>query len=173
MAAMWCLTEKESQSWCEGRALRLDERTHPIISNRAYSVTVSLAELNWSKLTWLSGFVASYLEPFDECLLWVTLWGVWPSSENWHLYYRVREGYGDRRQLADAPGHLFAKHESADLATFIQLALISGWDFYLITSPPYHTAFVSHDEFMEFYTDDPGAAENARHCLDREPGTSA
>jgi len=99
--------------------------------------------------------------------------GVWGSSENLHLYYRVRESYGDRRQLAAAPGHLFAKHEGGDLATFIQLALIFGWDFYLLTSPAYHMAFVSHDEFIEFYTDDPDAAEKARHCLDVESGTPA
>jgi len=34
-------------------------------------------------------------------------------------------------------------------------------------------AFVSHDEFIEFYTDDPDAAEKARHCLDVESGTPA
>jgi len=85
----------------------------------------------------------------------------------------MRESYGDRRKLEAAPGHLFAKHEAADLATFIQLALIFGWDFYLLTSPAYHMAFVSHDEFIEFYTDDRDAAEKARHCLDVEPGTPA
>jgi hypothetical protein len=173
MAAMWYLTKEESQAWCQGHALRLDEAAHPIISDRAHSVTTSLSGVNWSRLTWLSEFLASYLEPFDECLLWVTLWGVWGSSENLHLYYRMRESYGDRRQLAAAPGHLFAKHEGADLATFIQLALIFGWDFYLLTSPAYHMAFVSHDEFIEFYTDDPDAAEKARHCLDVESGTPA
>ena len=67
MATMWYLTKEESQTWCEGHALVLDDTAHPIIKNRAHSVTVPLSEINWSKLTWLSGFVASYLEPFDEC----------------------------------------------------------------------------------------------------------
>jgi hypothetical protein len=173
MATMWYLTKEESQAWCEEHALSVNRAAHPIINNRAHSITTSISAISWTRLTGLSGFIASYLEPFDECLLWVTLSGVWGSSENLHLYYRVRESYGDRRQLAAAPGHLFAKHEGADLATFIQLALIFGWDFYLLTFPAYHTAFVSHDEFIEFYTDDPDAAEKARHCLDAKPGTPA
>jgi len=74
MAAMWYLTKEESQAWCQGHALRLDEAAHPIINDRAHSVTTSLSGVNWSRLTWLSEFLASYLEPFDECLLWVTLW---------------------------------------------------------------------------------------------------
>ena len=173
MTAMWCLTKQESQAWCEGHGLGLDAAAHPIINERAHSVTTSLSETNWSRLTWLSKFIATYLEPFDECLLWVTQWGVWGSSENPHLYYRLRETYGERRQLAAAPGHLFLKHEGSDLATFIQLALIFGWDFYLLTSPAYHTAFVSHDEFIQFCTDDGDAAEKAQHCLDVDRGTPA
>jgi hypothetical protein len=112
MATMWYLTKEESQAWCEEHALSVDRAAHPIINNRAHSITTSISAISWTRLTGLSGFIASYLEPFDECLLWVTLSGVWGSSENLHLYYRVRESYGDRRQLAAAPGHLFAKHEA-------------------------------------------------------------
>jgi hypothetical protein len=100
---MWHLT-KASRAWCEAHGFHLDVGGHPIIDERKHSVITSLSEINWSRLTWLSKFIASYLEPFDECLLWVTLWGVWGSSENLHLFYRLRESYGERRQLAAAPG---------------------------------------------------------------------
>ncbi|HXX20850.1 MAG TPA: hypothetical protein VEJ46_15710 [Candidatus Acidoferrum sp.] len=140
-----------------------------MIEDRAHSVRVDLSRMQWYKVTWFSEFIASYLPPFDECLLWVSLWGVWPSSENSHLFYRLRETCGERRQLSDAPGHLFLRSESADLATFIGLALLFGWDFYLLTSPAYHLAFGSHDEFVRFCTDDGEAAESARHCLDQDP----
>jgi hypothetical protein len=87
-------------------------------------------------------------------MLWVTQWGVWPSSENLHLYYRLRASYGERRMLADAPGHLFSVHEKSDLATFTELATLFGWDFYLLPAPrAYRTAFVSHDEFLLLCTD--------------------
>jgi hypothetical protein len=71
--------------------------------------------------------------------------------------YRLRSSYGESRQLSDAPGHLFLKHEGADLATFIQLSVANGWDFHLLPAPAWKGAFVSHDEALDFYTDDPGA----------------
>ena len=159
---MWLLTNDESRNWCLRSGFRVDDANRPFIKNYPYSVTKPTAEMKWSRLTWLSRSVSEYLEPFDECLLWVRLWGVWKSSENLHLYYRLRESYGDRRQLSDAPGHLFAPHEGTDLATFIQLGLMFGWDFYLLTSPPSRTAFVSHDEFIHLYADSAGAAEKAQ-----------
>src|SRR5215207_7196291 len=45
------------------------------------------------------------LQPRDACLLWVADWGIWEG--NLHLYYRLRQSYGDRRRLEDAPAHLF------------------------------------------------------------------
>jgi hypothetical protein len=117
--------------------------------------------LHWSRLNWLAGFLASHLELLDECFLWITEYGVWPSSENFHLFYRIRESYGEGRLLGDAPGHLFLKHEKADLTTFILLALLSGWDFHLLSAPTDATAFVSHDGFMELNTDDHEAANEA------------
>lgn len=76
---------------------------------------------------------------------------MWPSSENWHLYYKLRQGYGDHRLLHEAPGHLFLPHEREDLASFIQLAMLNGWDAYILPELDYVTAFLSHDEFIDFY----------------------
>jgi hypothetical protein len=130
-----------------------------------YCATEPLFDSKWPRLTWCGGLLASYIEPFDECLLWVTAWGVWESSENLHLFYRVRESYGERRLLEDAPGHLFLKHEKADLATFVQVALMSGWDFHLLPTPKFGVVFVSHDEFVRLYSDDHDVAKQARDLL--------
>ena len=161
MIFMWYLSNEEAKDWCLGRGLQIDEERRPVISTRAHCITKSLTQLKPLRLTWMSRWIAEYLQPYQECLLWVTLWDVWNSSENFHLYYRLRESYGDRRQLSAAPGHLFGSHESSDLATFIELALIFGWDFYLLTSPEYQTAFVSHDEFMQLCTNNASAAKEA------------
>ena len=56
--------------------------------------------------------VASELTYRRPTLLLITEWGIWPSSENWHLYYKLRQTYGDSRLLPDAPGHLFLEHET-------------------------------------------------------------
>jgi hypothetical protein len=170
---MWCLTKEESRVWCTGHGFTLDPTGHPVIGGQEHSVNLSVSKTNWSKLTWLSKFIASSLEPFEKCLLCVAEWGVWGSSENWHLFYRVRESYSERRELSAAPGHLFLRHEGADLATFIQLGLLFGWDFYLLPFPTYHTAFVSHDEYLQFCTNDGDAAREVQHCLDEESAAPA
>jgi len=90
------------------------------------------------------------LQPRQACLLWVTDWGIWPSSENLHLYYQLRQSYGDSRQLAEAPAHLFLDYESADLVSFLQVGLLCGWDMHLLPAVGYARAFVSHDEYVEF-----------------------
>ncbi len=84
-------------------------------------------------------------------LLWITEWSIWPSSENWHLYYKLRHNYGDLRLLHEAPGHLFLGHESEDLASFLQVAILNGWGGYILTQADYVNAFFSHDEFIDFF----------------------
>jgi hypothetical protein len=88
-------------------------------------------------------------------LMWVTEWGIWHSSENWQLYYKLRQTYGDFQLLQDAPGHLFLEYESEDLGTFLQLAMLNGWGGYVLTDADYVNAFFSHDEYMDFFTSTP------------------
>lgn len=163
---MWCLTNPEAPSLVTGRQFEPDASGRPVLRGRRFRVTASFTNLNWSQFLWPSEFLASSVVPFQDCLFWVTLFGVWSSSENWHLFYRLRESYGQRRQLADAPAHLFLRQEQSDLATFIELALLFGWDFYLLPYPGYADVFVSHDEFLEFHADDPVAAQRVKEAIE-------
>ena len=70
--------------------------------------------------------VVRALVDFEECLLWVTESGVWRSNENLHLYYRLRESYGDHTLLRECPAALALRHEEADLVTLIQLGMLFG-----------------------------------------------
>jgi hypothetical protein len=90
----------------------------------------------------------SYKQPV---LLWITEWGIWPSSENWQIYYRLRQSYGDHRELHDAPGHLFLNFEKDDLASFLQIAMLNGWGGYVLFEADYLNAFFSHDEYIDFF----------------------
>jgi hypothetical protein len=96
-------------------------------------------------------WIASSLTHREPTLLWVTEWSIWRSSENWHLYYKLRQSYGDLRLLHEAPGHLFLGHESEDLASFLQLAMLNGWGGYVLTHAGYVNAFFSHDEYIDFF----------------------
>jgi hypothetical protein len=89
--------------------------------------------------------------PREQCL-WITDYGIWPSSENLHLYYKVRAAYGDTRRIGEAPAHLFLGHEQADLTSFLHLALDNGWGGHLVSSPPWLVAHVSHDGWIVIET---------------------
>jgi hypothetical protein len=95
----------------------------------------------------------SWLGPFRNTLLWVTEYGIWPSSENNHLYYRLRQSYGDQRKLQEAPGHEFVAEELADLTSFLDLTIQFGWGAHLLSTPTAAYIFISHDEWILVQSD--------------------
>ncbi len=103
------------------------------------------------RIRFLAHWIASEIPYGMSVLLQITEWGIWPSSENWHLYYRLRQSYGDQRLLGEAPGHLFLGHEGEDLASFLQLSILNGWGGYILTEADHVNAFFSHDEFIDFF----------------------
>jgi hypothetical protein len=117
-------------------------------------VKVSIADFPARKGYWLSSWLTESLGPSDEILLWITAWGVWPSSDNWHLYYNMRQHHGDKSLIKEAPGHYFLRYEKPALTTFVQIALVSGWDFHLLATPQWFGSFVSHDEYAWLYSKD-------------------
>lgn len=143
------LTDAECRDWIAERAL-LDPGGWPMTPSRQ---GVRHARAPISAEVAFSRRLERALEPRQACLLWVTTWGVWPSGENLHLYYRLRQSYGDPRLLHEAPGHLFLDYEAADLVSYLQVGILCGWDMHLLPSVGYARAFVSHDEFVELAAD--------------------
>jgi hypothetical protein len=88
-------------------------------------------------------------QPPEPTLFWATNWS---SFSPWHLYYRLRQSYGDLRLLAEAPGHLFLTHETEDFASFLSIAMANYWDGYLLPVID-HVSAELHDVFMHFYSD--------------------
>ena len=83
----------------------------------------------------------------SEGLVWVTEWGVWPSSEHMPLYTALRRAFGDKRPLIEAPGHLFQLGEDDNGLSFFLVAALFFWDVYLLRAGGDSAAFLSHDEF--------------------------
>lgn len=117
----------------------------------------------------LTHWIAHSLTYRMPTLLWLTEWGVWPSSENWHLYYKLRQSYADQRLLHEAPGHLFLEHEAEDLASFLQVAILNGWGGYLLTQADYVNAFFSHDEYIDFFAERDENLAGVRDALGTVP----
>ncbi len=137
-------TKEECKEWLGGRSRELPTQTN---SDRTITLWYppNPAEIDF---LWLVQEI-SYREPV---LLWVTEWGIWPSSENWHLYHRIRQSYGDSRLLHEAPGHLFQNFEMEDLATFLQVAATNGWGGFVLPSAHYASFFFSHDEYIDIFS---------------------
>jgi hypothetical protein len=81
------------------------------------------------------------------------------------LYYKLRQTYGDNRQLHEAPGHLFLEHEAEDLASFVQLSMLNGWGGYVLTEANYVNAFFSHDEYVDFFGNNDANLADIRNAL--------
>lgn len=122
------------------------------------------------QLAFCARWIASSITFREPTLLWITEWGIWPSSENWHLYYKLRHSYGDNRLLHEAPGHLFVQHESEDLASFLQMAMLNGWGGYILTSADYVNAFFSHDEYVDFFANLDANLSEVREQFVRKTG---
>ena len=139
-------TEDECEKWLSDR-----ERQKPDAAPNQHRKRVDFP-LEPYKLFSIARRIAAmnYRRP---ALLWITEWGVWPSSENWHLYYKVRQAYGDLRLLTEAPGHLCLEHESEDLASFLQMAMLNGWGGYVLTEANFVNVFFSHDEHIDFFAE--------------------
>jgi hypothetical protein len=92
---------------------------------------------------------------WDECLVRITLWGVWPSSEDWPRFYAWRGSLGERRSLRIAPGHQFDRDETPTLTALITLVMENAWDADVLCSiagrADLRRAAISHDEWYEVF----------------------
>lgn len=151
-------TKEDCEEW-----LRKNNRQKPDkIQNQAYRLDHPTADY---RVFFLANSIATVLTAGKPVLLWVTEWGIWPSSENWDLYYRIRKSYGDSQLLHEAPGHLFLEHESSDLASFLQLAILNGWGGYVLSQADHINAFFSHDEYIDFFASNDATLDQIRKML--------
>jgi hypothetical protein len=97
-------TTDECEEWLKGRErLKPDAVQGVLIEQISYPPTPG-------KILYYSHWIATALTYRMPTLLWITEWGIW--TENWHLYYKLRQSYNDQRLLHEAPGHLFLEYEA-------------------------------------------------------------
>jgi hypothetical protein len=150
--------------WCRGNGAALtDSNTGPVVvPDPAFS---HRSRLDWhtSKSTTTPSTVVSSiltrLGPWDECLIWITGWGVWPSSEDWPRYYALRARFSDRRSLDEAPGHLALPADEIDLQDLLAQVLDFGWDASVVPAASGRITDVhvevSHDGWVAFHSREP------------------
>jgi hypothetical protein len=152
---MKTLNTDEAIKWSKAHGIALDEQRRPArdVPSEFHKARFKIPK-EANRHLWFCRLVEHSLRPWTRCLFWVTEWGIWESSENWHLYYRLRQSYKNFQLLEDAPAHLFLKHETNDLVSFLQIGLSAGWDISLLSHDGYSHVFISHDEWVEFLMKD-------------------
>jgi hypothetical protein len=159
-------TKDECESWLSGK-----ERRKPDLTPGVHVERIQYPPEPY-RVFCIAHWIASALTYRRPTLLLITEWGIWPSSENWHLYYKLRQTYGDNRLLHEAPGHLFLEHESEDLASFLQVSMLNGWGGYVLTQANYVNAFFSHDEYIDFFAEHSENLSDVRKELGTNPISS-
>lgn len=151
----------EIWAWCAERGIALERETRPAADPRLSHVArIIYADGDRSgREPAVAAVCVEALPPWDECLLWVTLVGVWSSTEDWPTYYAMRGVQGERRSLDIAPGHWFGAGEREQLVAFLTRVLENGWDAYVLPSwrrgRTTARLRVSHDEWVELQSDTP------------------
>jgi hypothetical protein len=146
---MFFHTAAECADRARGLRFNADPKTNTLQKDTPVAEAVQISFLDQRQKSYqLAQQIESWLGDYGYCLFWVTELDIWPSSENLHLYYRLRSSYHDYREVHDAPGHLFLSHETADLVTFLNLALQFGWGGFLFGTKIRTYITISHDEWI-------------------------
>ena len=154
---MTFLELNEVWEWCRTRGVALDTNQDllPVSSGERLRETFTFGSssgLAGAEAARVARRCVSALDAWDETLLWITGWGVWPSSEDWPTYYAARGGKGERRSLDVTPGHLFHGRERGACEAFLAVVLANGWDAHLLAAMEgsvHRRAFVSHDQWVQ------------------------
>lgn len=159
------LASNECAEWCEDHGVGLDERRLPTpdvsLGHRARLVYVDDPGHSIAVRPDVVAATVAALGLWDECLVWVTLWGVWPSTEDWPRYYQLRGERGERRSLEAAPGHVATPADGALLTTLVELMMTQGWEGHVLAARAgvvEARAFISHDEWVALASRSPFAA---------------
>jgi hypothetical protein len=103
----------------------------------------------------LTKYLYGFLKTEEQVLVFVRNWQVFPSSAHVPLMLRLRQALGEAQSLAECPGHLLSKDESDDGISLMLLCAEFFWDCFVLGASGKTALFISHDEYFEFYTQDP------------------
>jgi hypothetical protein len=166
-------TYQECDEWSRGRARKGPEYLPPSLPDVAPDLVRKVVRIPDDAHV-LHHFASAVVVEMcavsqDEILFWATDWS---SLSPWHLYFRLRQSYGDFRLLDEAPGHLFLPHENEDLASFLSIAMANYWDGYLLPRIN-HVRAVLKDVFIDFYADDKQTLEFVDELKKKWPEASS
>jgi len=100
---MFFRTKEQASQWVSDLGLDAVALSGECVDRLApNSIRIALAESRVSEYV-VAKAIATAIGDVPEMCLWITEYGIWPSTENWHLYYALRRTYGDMRRLGELP----------------------------------------------------------------------
>lgn len=150
------LEECEVEEWCAERDITLEDGEVRVVRDPRLTHCSRRVYANGKRSgreAEIAGHAVAALGEWDECLLWVTLVGVWASGEDWPAYYALRGAENERRSLDKASGHWFDFGERPKLVRFLTAVMENGWNAATLPCRGGRTTdvrlCVSHDEWIE------------------------
>jgi len=153
------------------RVCRINKSIYFPNEDPALRLTLPLPQLPY-QVAYLANALLPYSESaeFQPCLLWMTDWGVWSEvSERVakSLAECFRSARGERNLLIDTPAHLFGETEATDAQTLLTIAIVFGWDCYVIPERGKYYARTSHDEYLEVVSNSTAIHQRFKGKLER------
>ena len=144
---MQFLTREASAEWCAANGFGVEPSggnpQQPPGFAEKFEISLDAGRrIALARLLWESVAASA-----PHVLLWVTEFGVWPSSEHRPLAESARSSWGAPGPLASYPGQVVALGEHDDGISALVLALLFLWDCWLLPADGSRAALVSHDEF--------------------------
>jgi len=109
-----------------------------------------------------AAYLANDLLPYSEsqelspCLLWMTDFGFWSEVSERVAHSLVgcfRSSRGETAPLIETPAHLFGSSKACDAQALLTIAIVFGWDCYVIPENASYYAFTSNDGYLEVVSD--------------------
>jgi hypothetical protein len=155
--AMKTLTKESAMEILGGRPLEAflrDQQNRLRRARRMYSIP-----RDSGRKTALSRTLCYVMPRESVSVLYISGWGVWPSSENLDLFHGYRRSLGEPRSLSEASVHVFDPTDSEALTSILSMVFYFVWDAWLFDADARVLLGVSHDEWLELLAADPRLKE--------------
>ena len=148
----------EAADWCRTHGAMIGEDGWALLADPALTQSAKILFAPGGPLGLEPRVMAACIRalgPWDECLLWITESGVWPSGEDWPAFYALRGARAELASVDHKPGPLFGPVDAEDLRAFTLITLSNGWDAHLL--PVYRGRLdrrlrLSHDGWVDLQT---------------------
>jgi hypothetical protein len=142
---LYFYTDAECRDWLQARGCNLPEDLSSGMVHKSVKIPFD------DRALWY--FAHGLANDLQACVLRVLLWlRYWNEDERVCLYHQLRQSYGERRTVDEAPGHLFLTHETSALACFLFAAMLYEWEGYLMDANGYVITKLTDHGYVEFFS---------------------